>query len=55
MSVPKFRLVGFTISFGDAGGVQLHGTFTVLAEPVNVKVALAGQVVLGTVIVTVCD
>jgi hypothetical protein len=46
---PVLRLPGLAISFG---GAQLHGTLTGCDPPRKVKVALAGQVVLGTEIVT---
>ena len=45
---PLLKLPGLAISFG---GAQLHGTLTGCVAPRKVKVAPAGQVVLGTKIV----
>jgi len=52
--VPAVKLVGLIVS-DVCPGVQCHGTRMVLAGPVKVKAAAAGQVVFGTEIVTCAD
>jgi len=49
ISVPKSRVDEFTVR---AGGVQIHGIVAAIVDPLKVKIALAGQAVLGTVIFT---
>ena len=46
---PLLKISGLAFSWG---GVQLHGIVTGFFAPRNVKVALAGQFVLGTKMVT---
>jgi hypothetical protein len=45
---PSLILPGLTIS---CGGAQVHGILTVLAGPVKVKAAVAGQLGVGTITV----
>ena len=48
---PLLKLSGLAVNFGEA---QFHGTLRGCFAPRKVKVALAGQVVLATKIVTTC-
>ena len=48
---PLLKLAGLAVNFGE---MQFHGTLRGCFAPRKVKVALAGQVVLATIIVTGC-